>query len=48
MGSLSPSIGWRETNELAITQLTFNAAAGEVDNITASVTNSGTSDALLL
>ena len=48
VGSLSPSIGWRETNELAITQLTFNAAAGEVDNITASVTNSGTSDALLL
>lgn len=45
VGSLSPSIGWRETNELSVTQLTFTDAVGEVDNITASVTNSGTSDA---
>lgn len=45
VGSLSPFIGWMETNELTVTQLTFNMAAGEVENITASVTNSGTSDA---
>jgi flagellin-like protein len=41
MGSLT--IGFMDTKELTVTELTFNDG-GTVENITATVTNSGTSD----